>query len=140
MMYASSVWTSRNKMLLERVLRMQKGAARITLSVTRTSRTVTLFNNLNWLPFYNEANINRCALAFKRINGTLPSYLNTSLRKTSDNLATITRNCNLNLLSPLHKNIVEGGRTFAVRTAKDLNNLPRVLRTRKTLKSFKSEL
>ena len=140
MTYASSVWTSRNKMLLERVLRMQKGAVRITLSVPRTSRTVILFNNLSWLPFYNEANINRCALAFKRINGTLPSYLNTSLRKTSDNLATITRNCNLNLLSPLHKNIVEGGRTFAVRTAKDLNNLPRILRTRKPLKSFKSEL
>ena len=30
--------------------------------------------------------------------------------------------CNLNLLSLLHKNILEGGRTFAVRTAKDWNN------------------
>ena len=81
-MYASSVWTLYNKMLLERVLRMQKRAARIILSVPRTSRSVTLFNNLSWLPYYNEAYINpvRC-LAFKRINGTLPHYLNTSLRK-----------------------------------------------------------
>ena len=45
-MYASSVWTSCNKMLLERVLRTQKRAERIILSSPRTSRTVTLFNNL----------------------------------------------------------------------------------------------
>ena len=74
MMYASSVWTSCNKMLLERVLRMQKRAACIILSAPRTSRTVTMFNNLNWLPFYSEAYINRWALAFKKINGTLPHY------------------------------------------------------------------
>ena len=99
MMYASSVWTLCNKMLLERVLRMQKRAARIILSAPRTNRTVTLLNNLRWLPFYNEAYISHCALAFKSINGTLSSYLNTSLRKNSDNHARITRNRNLNLLS-----------------------------------------
>ena len=70
-MYASSVWTSCNKMLLERVLRTQKRAARIILSASRISQTVTLFNNLSCLPFYNEAYINRCALAFKRIDGTV---------------------------------------------------------------------
>ena len=50
---------------------MQKRAARIILSAPRTSRTVTLFNNLSCVPSYNEARINRCALAFKRINGTV---------------------------------------------------------------------
>ena len=79
-------------------------------------------------------------LAFKRINGTLPHYLNTSLRQNSDNHARITRNCNLNLLSPCHKNILEVEHTFALRTAKDWNNLPRTLTTKKTLKYFKSEL
>ena len=70
-MYAGSVWTSSSKILLKRVLRMQKRAARIILSAPRTSRTVTLFNNLSCVPSYNEACINRCALAFKRINGTV---------------------------------------------------------------------
>ena len=81
MMYASSVWTSCKKMALEKDLRMRKRAARIILEAQRTSRTVTLFNNLSWIPFYNEVCINRCALACKRINGTLPDYLNASLRK-----------------------------------------------------------
>ena len=65
MMYAGSVGRSCHKMLLERALRSQKRAARIILSAPRTSRTVALFNNLSWLPFYDEA------LGFKRINGTV---------------------------------------------------------------------
>ena len=75
------------------------------------------------------------------INGTLPDYLNASLRKNSDAHSRTTRNhCNLNLLRPLHKNISMGTRTFAVRTVKDWNNLPRSLKTNKSLKSFKAEL
>ena len=132
MMYASQVWTLCNKEALERVLCMKKRAARIILEAQRTSRTVTLFNNLRWIPFYNEAYIKRCELAYKRIHGTLRDYLNASLRKNSDAHSRITRNCNLNLLCPFHKNISEGGRTFAVRTVKDWNNLPRSLKTNKS--------
>ena len=120
--------------------RMQKRAARIILAAQRTSRTVTLFNKLNWIPFYKEAYINRCALAYKRINRTLPEYMNTSLRKNSDVHSRSTRNCNLNLLCPSHRNASEGGRTFAVRTIKDWNSLPRSLKTEKSVKSFKAKL
>ena len=45
---------------------MQKRKTRIILSAPRTSRTVTWFNNLSWLPSYNEGYINRCALGFKK--------------------------------------------------------------------------
>ena len=100
-------------------LRMQKRAACIILAAQRTSRTVTLFNKLNWIPFYNEAYINRCALAYKRINGTLPDYMNTSLKKNSDVHSRNTRNCNLNLLCPPHRNTSDGGRTFSLRTIKN---------------------
>ena len=137
MMYASTVWTSCNKEVLERVLRMQKRAARIILEAQRTSRTVTLFNNLSWIPFFNEAYIKSCELAFKRINGSqLTDYLSASLRKNSDVHSRNTRNCNLNLLCPLHRNISERGRTFAVRIVKDWNKLPRSPKTRRSLTSF----
>ena len=69
MMYANTVWTLCNKEVLERVLRMQKRAGRIILEAQGTSRTETLFNNLSWISFYDEAYINRCDLAFKRVNG-----------------------------------------------------------------------
>ena len=143
MMYASTVWTSCNKEVLERVLRrMQKRAARIILEAQRTSRkTVTLFNNLSWIPFYNEAYVKRYELAFKRINGSqLPDYLSASLRKNSNVHSRNTKNCNVNLLCPLHRNTWKRGRNFAVRTVKDWNNLPRSLKIKKSLKSFKAEL
>ena len=141
MMYASTVWTLCNKEVLERVLRAQKRAARIILESQCTSRTATLFNNISWIPFYNEAYIKRCELAFKRMNGCqLPDYLSASLRKNSDVHSRNTRNCNVNLLCLLHRNISKEGRTFAVRTVKDCNNLPRSLKTKKSLKSFKAEL
>ena len=43
MLYLSPIWSSSNKELLERVLRMQKRAARIILDAERTTRT--LINN-----------------------------------------------------------------------------------------------
>ena len=123
MMYGNTVWTSCNKEVLERVLRMQKRAGRIILEAQGTSRTETLFDNLSWVPFYDEAYIKRCELAFKRINGNqLPDYLSASLRKNSDVHSRNTSNYNVNLLCPLHRNISEEGRTFAVRTVKDWNN------------------
>ena len=84
----------------------------------RTSGTVTLFNNLSWISFYNEVYIKRCELAYKRIKGTLPDHLNASLRKNSDVHSRGTRYCNINLLFPHYRNIREGGRTFNVRTVK----------------------
>ena len=93
MMYASQVLTLCHKEALERALRMQKRAARIILEPQRTTRTVTLLNNLSWIPFYNEAYIKRCELAYQRINSTLPCYLNASLRKDSNAHSRTTRNC-----------------------------------------------
>ena len=74
MLYLSPIWSSCNKELLERVLRMQKRAARIILDAQRTTRTLTMFNELNWIPFFIEAYIGRCSIAFKRIEGTTPDY------------------------------------------------------------------
>ena len=57
---------------------MQKRAARIILDAKRT-RTLTMFNALNWISFFIEAYITRCSIAFKRIEGTTPDYINSIL-------------------------------------------------------------
>ena len=83
MLYLSPIWSSCNKELLERVLRMRKRAARIILDAERTTRTLTMFNELNWIPFFIEAYISRGFIAFKRIEGTTPDYINTILKDKS---------------------------------------------------------
>ena len=82
------------------------------------------------------------ALMEKKPGGFLIQWFNesASFRKNSDAYSRNTRNCNSNLLCPLHRNTSEGGRTFALRTVKDWNNLPRSLRTKKSVKFFKAEL
>ena len=42
---------------------MQKRAVRIILDAERTTRTLAMFNALNWIPFFIEAYISRCSIA-----------------------------------------------------------------------------
>ena len=51
MLYLSPIWSSCSKKLLERVLQMQKRVAGIILDAGRTTRTLTMFNEINWIPF-----------------------------------------------------------------------------------------
>ena len=38
-------------------------AARVILNAkVREERTITLFDRLNWIPFYDEININKCCI------------------------------------------------------------------------------
>ena len=103
MLYLSPIWSSCNKELLERVLRMQKRAARIILDAERTTRTLTMFNELNWIPFFIEAYISRCSIAFKRIEGTTPDYINSILKTNSEIHNRSTRFANLNFHCPVFK-------------------------------------
>ena len=50
MLYVCSVCSSCSNKSLERVFRMQKRAARIILGAECMTRTVTMFNKLNWIP------------------------------------------------------------------------------------------
>ena len=41
----------------------------------RQASAVDLFNKLSWIPFYEQSRIDKCSIIYKRINGTLLSYL-----------------------------------------------------------------
>ena len=52
--YASVILSRCDKESLNRVLKLQKRAARVILSAYRDSPPVQLFNKLKWIPFYEE--------------------------------------------------------------------------------------
>jgi hypothetical protein len=62
LLYGSTVWCSCKQDDLQRVLKLQKRAARVILDADRRACSVDLFNTLGWLPFYIEVHINRCTL------------------------------------------------------------------------------
>ena len=81
--YVNVIWTTRNKDNLGRVLKLQKRVARVILKTDTMTPSVPLFNCLKWLPFYEEAKVTRCAFAYKKVRGDLPSYLKELLKLNS---------------------------------------------------------
>ena len=63
------------KELLNRVLKLQKRAARVILFSDRQASSIALFCKLHWIPFYEQCNIDKYSILYKRIHGSLPSYL-----------------------------------------------------------------
>ena len=75
-LYGRAVWSSSSTCNIRRIFRLHKRAARVILDLkTRDQHTVTLFKGLNWLPFYDEINVNKLCLSYKCLNGQCPDYL-----------------------------------------------------------------
>ena len=138
--YVNVVWTVCSKCDLLRLLRLQKRAARVILDADPRAPSVDLFNKLKWIPFYEEAEIAKYTIAYKRTNFVVPSYLMNMLRLNSEQHSRSTRFCNLNFVCPKYKRKTEGGRTFSVSTSKLWNSLPTDIRKKETVKSFKNAL
>ena len=82
---------------------IHKRAARAILNAPFDSRSVELFNTLNWIPFYRESPINRCALIHKRLKRNTPNNMN-ELLVTNSSMHMRT----LNLLWPRYSYATEG--------------------------------
>ena len=86
-----------------------------------------------------EAYISRCSIAFKRIEGTTPDYINSILKTNSEIHDRSTRFANLKLNFPVFKKNTEGGRT-RVRTIRNWDELSMDVKKVKNVKSFKKKL
>ena len=114
--YVSSIWTSCDKENLSRVFKLQKRAARVISDANNQASSVKLFNSLQWLPFYEEVKIAKCCVAYKRIKGEVPLYIEDSLRLNKQQHSRVTRYRNINFICPKFNRVTEGGRLFAVST------------------------
>ena len=125
---------------LHRIFRLQKRAARVILNVkVKEERTTTLFNRLNWIPFYDEANVNKCCIIYKSLHGTTPDYLSNKLVKVSDIFCRTSRYGDLTLQCPNFLRKTEGGKTFLASTIKLWNTLPIEIRRSNSINVFKRQ-
>ena len=84
MIYGSSEWVSTSVDNLNKVFRLQKRTARVILDADTRENSIDLFRELNWLPRFHEAKINKCALVYKRLNGVCPNYMLELLKRNID--------------------------------------------------------
>ena len=138
--YASVVWSWCSLGNLQRILRLQKRAARVILDADTRANSVELFKILNWLPVHLEVKINILIQVYKRINGQSPSYMNDLLVPNSEINVRNSRYGSVNLACPRFKRKTEGGRSFNVRAARLWNTLPNFLKKSENLHCFKTGL
>ena len=103
--------------------KIQKRAARVILDADNRARPVPLFNRLKWIPFYEEAKINRHCILFKRVHGNLPEYMYDILIRNCDIHKRSTRYNDLNCICPRYKFETEAGRSSTGRSIKEWNSL-----------------
>ena len=84
MIYGSTIWSNCSADNLTRILKLQKRAVRVILGADTRSKNVNLFKKLEWLPFYDEAEVNKCSLVLKRLQGNRPSYMYDLFKFNSD--------------------------------------------------------
>lgn len=140
-LYGGTVWSSTSKCNIRRIFRLQKRAARVILGLkTRDERTITLFKRLDWLPFYDEINVNKLCLLYKCLNGQCPEYLGSRLVRVSDLSTRTSRYGAITIRCPRYNRDTEGGKTFLITAAKLWNSLPINIRSSTSINAFKQNL
>ena len=134
MMCGSTVWSACSRENLERVLRLQKRAARVILDADMRANSAKLFKKLNWLPFFCEVKIQMCVVVHKRLYDECPVYIKETLRVNSDIYNRSSRYGSINIV--YHA----GGRTFSVRMSRLWNSLPNELKSINKINIFRSSL
>ena len=130
MLYGATVWAECSKDNLLRILRMQKRAARVILDADTRANSVTLFKQLGWLAFHDEVKVNKCVLAYKRLNENCPAYISELLTTNHQKQSRSSgRYSNNNFVTPRYRLKTEGGRSFLVTTCKLWNSLPQSIKT-----------
>ena len=103
MAYVNVVWSSCDKRCLNRVLKLQKRAARIILDADSQASSVKLFNKLKWIPFYEQAKIAKCCIIYERLQWHVSTYLKSLLKLSCETHSWQTRYANFNVACPIVK-------------------------------------
>ena len=142
MTYGSMIWDNCSSDCVQKILKLQKRAARIILDADRITPSIILFNTLNWLPFTRQSHIKRNILVYKRVNSNVitSNYIDRILCRNSDIHERETRYSSMNLMFPRFTRKTERGRTFTVRSPIKWNSIDIDIRKKNSVASFKYNL
>ena len=81
---------------------------RVILFAYRSSSSVELFSKLGRLPFYEEAELCKCCIVYKRLCEKVPSYINRFVWLNNEIHSRRTRSSPFNLVCPTFNRKTEG--------------------------------
>ena len=132
------IWSRCSVTNTNRLLKLQKRAARIILKADIMTPSETMFSELQWLSFTKRIQYHTHIMMFKAFNGQAPTYISSMFTKTSEihnrNLRSVD---NAQLRIPFSRTTYYEN-SFTVNGAKLWNSLPNELRKLSNINTFKN--
>ena len=134
------VWGHCSVTYSNRLLKLQKRAARIVLRADIMTLSETMFRELNWLPFYKRVQYHTYILMYKTLNNLAPEHLSERFIKISETHDRNPRSTDSGLLKVPYSRTWYYDNSFTVTGAKMWNSLPLNIRQSPSLGSFKGRI
>ena len=78
--YGSITWSGTTSANIERLLKLQKRAARIILQTDYSTPSAEMFAELGWQPINKRLAYNKAVFTYKALNGQTPQYISELLK------------------------------------------------------------
>ena len=125
---------------INRMLKLQKRAARIILQADFMTPSKEMFRELGWLTFTNRVEYHICIMVFKSLNGQAPEYLSSLLAKSSETNTRNLRSSEQEILKVPFARRAYYKKSFSVTGPKLWNALPLEIRKSTSLATFKTSV
>ena len=134
--YCDTIWGNCTKYNIDRIVKLQKRAARIILDQPYDSPSSPLFKELKWLSFPKRVSYHKAVIVYKSLNDLTPEYISSLFTKnpTGYNLRSIE---NGDLVLPKFK-LMSFKRSLSYSGVEIWNSIPITIRKSTTLKEFKN--
>ena len=82
--YGSITWSGTSSANIERILKLQKRAARIILHADYSKASLEMFSELGWQPIHKRLTYNKAVFTYKALNGQTPQNITDLLKPVTE--------------------------------------------------------
>ena len=138
--YGSVTWSGTSSTNLDRILKLQKHAARIILHVDYNTPSATMFKELGWQHINKRLTYNKAVLTYKALIKLTPEYITNLLKPVSEIHSRSLKSSVNGTLSVLRSRTSLFDRSFSSSAPRIWNSLPISVRNSSSLNGFKNSL
>ena len=136
--YCDTIWGNCTQYNIDRIIKLQKQAARIILDKAYDSPSAPLFKELKWLSWSERLLFHKAIIVYKSLNNLTPEYISSLFDKNSTNynLRSIE---NGDLILPKFK-LMSFKKSLSYSGVEIWNTIPINIKKASTLNEFKNRL
>lgn len=138
--YGSVTWSGTSLTNIERILKLQKRAARIILHADYDTPSAIMFRDLEWQPVNKRLAYNKAILIYKALNHLTPEYITNMLMPMSETHSRNLRSSSAGTLLVPRSRTSLFDKSFTSSAPKLWNSLPISVRTASSINGFKEKL